>query len=74
MQLLSLGRPRLGANPAAVLVPVLINGAAGVVVTLNGQPHGVMAFTVVRDQVVELDIIGDHERIRRLAANVLSGE
>jgi RNA polymerase sigma-70 factor (ECF subfamily) len=64
---------RLGANPAAVLLPALINGAAGVVITLDGQPHGVMAFTVVGEQIVELDILGDPERIRRLAADVLSG-
>ena len=65
---------RLGANPAAVLIPALINGAAGVVITLDGQPHGVMAFTVVNDQVVELDIIGDPERIRRVASAVLGVE
>jgi RNA polymerase sigma factor (sigma-70 family) len=64
---------RLGANPAALLHPALINGAAGVVITLNGQPHGVMAFTVVNDQIVELDIIADPERIRRVASAVLSG-
>src|ERR1700722_16281362 len=64
---------RLGANPAALLHPALINGAAGVVITLNGQPHGVMAFTVVNDKVVELDIIADPERIRRVASAVLSG-
>jgi RNA polymerase sigma factor (sigma-70 family) len=65
---------RLGANPAALLHPALINGAAGVVITLNGQPHGVMAFTVVNDQVVELDIIADPERIRRVASAVLSSQ
>ena len=64
---------RLGANPAAVLHPALINGAAGVVITLDGRPHGVMAFTVVNDQVVELDIIADPERIRRVASAILSG-
>ena len=65
---------RLGANPAAVLLPVLVNGAAGVVITLDGQPHGIMAFTVVNDQVVELDIIGDPDRIRSVASAVLGGE
>jgi RNA polymerase sigma factor (sigma-70 family) len=64
---------RLGANPAALLHPALINGAAGVVITLEGQPHGVMAFTVVNDKVVELDIIADPERVRRVASAVLSG-
>jgi RNA polymerase sigma-70 factor (ECF subfamily) len=65
---------RLGANPAAVLHPALINGTAGVVITLHGQPHLVMAFTVVNDQVVELDLIADPERVRRVASAVLSGK
>ena len=65
---------RLGANPEAVLLPALINGAAGVVITLNGEPYGVMAFTVVHDQVVELDIIADPDRIRRVASAVLGGQ
>jgi len=64
---------RLGANPAALLHPALVNGAAGVVITLDGQPHVVMAFTIVNDQVVELDIIADPERVRRVASAVLSG-
>jgi RNA polymerase sigma-70 factor (ECF subfamily) len=64
---------RLGADPAALLHPALINGAAGVVITLEGQPHVVMAFTVVNDQVVELDIFADPERVRRVASAVLSG-
>jgi RNA polymerase sigma-70 factor (ECF subfamily) len=64
---------RLGANPAALLHPALINGAAGVVITLDGQPHVVMAFTVVSDQVVELDIIADPDRVGRVASAVLAG-
>ena len=64
---------RLGANPAAILHPALINGAAGVVITLNGQPHGVMAFTVVHGQVAELDIFADPERVRRVASAVIGG-
>jgi len=64
---------RLGANPAALLHPALINGAAGVVITLDGQPYLVMAFTVVNEQVVELDLIADPERVRRVASAVLSG-
>jgi RNA polymerase sigma-70 factor (ECF subfamily) len=62
---------RLGAVPAALVHPVWVNGAAGAVVTKDGQPHVVMAFTVVDDRVVELDIIGDGERVRRVAAAVL---
>ncbi len=64
----------LGANPAAVVHPALINGTAGVVITLDLQPHLVMAFTVVNDQIVELDLIADPERVRRVASAVLSGK
>ena len=64
---------RLGANPAALLHPALINGMAGVVITLDGQPHLVMAFTVAENKVVELDLIADPERVRRLASAVLGG-
>ncbi len=65
---------RFGANPAAVLHPALINGTAGMVITLHGQPHAVMAFTVVDDLVVELDVIADHARVRDLAAAFLGHE
>jgi len=64
---------RLGANPAAVLHPALINGAAGVVITLDRQPHVVMAFTIVNDLVVEVDVIADPERVRRVASGLVSG-
>jgi RNA polymerase sigma factor (sigma-70 family) len=64
----------LGANPAAELHPALINGAAGVVITIDGHAHGVMAFIVAQDQVVEIDVIADPERVRRVASAVLHAE
>jgi RNA polymerase sigma-70 factor (ECF subfamily) len=63
---------RLGADPDAVIHPVLVNGAAGVVITLHGQPHGIMAFIVVDGGVIEVDIVADPDRIRRVAAEFLS--
>jgi len=65
---------RQGANPAAQLRPALVNGAAGVVITLGGQPQAVMAFTIVQGLVVEIDVIADPERVRRVASAVLAGE
>ena len=65
---------RLGANPAAQLHPALVNGAAGVVITLHGRAHVVMAFTVAEDQVVEIDMIADPDRVRRVASAVLTIE
>jgi RNA polymerase sigma-70 factor (ECF subfamily) len=64
---------RLGANPAAQLHPALVNGAAGVVITIEGEAHIVMAFTVIEDQVVEIDVIADSDRVRRVASAVLDG-
>ena len=64
-------RARLGANPAAQLHPALVNGAAGVVITIGGRAHVIMAFTVVRDQIAEIDIIADPERVERVASAVL---
>jgi RNA polymerase sigma-70 factor (ECF subfamily) len=63
---------RLGANPAAQLHRALVNGAAGVVVTVRGRPFVVMAFTVVAGKIVEIDVIGDPDRVRRIATAVLT--
>jgi hypothetical protein len=46
-------------------------GAVGAVITLNGRPFSVLAFTVVNDKIVEIDVIRDADRVRRLADNVL---
>jgi RNA polymerase sigma factor (sigma-70 family) len=63
---------RAGANPRAILHPVLINGAAGVVATVNGRPYSVMGFTVSNGKIIEIDAIADPERVRRIAAAVLT--
>jgi hypothetical protein len=46
--------------------PALINGAVGVVVTRDGQPFSVGAFTVRRGRIVEMDWLLDRERLREL--------
>jgi RNA polymerase sigma-70 factor, ECF subfamily len=45
---------------------VLVNGAAGVVVTVAGEPLAIMGFTVSRGKIVEIDVIGDPDRIGSL--------
>ncbi len=65
------GQALVGARPAAHLRPALVNGAAGVVVTLSGRPFAVMGFTVAEDRIVAIDAIGDPERVARIAARVL---
>ncbi len=60
------------AHPGSLLHPVLVNGAAGVVITLGGRPTTVMGFTVAAGKIVEIDAIADRERVRRVAAAVLA--
>jgi RNA polymerase sigma-70 factor (ECF subfamily) len=65
------GQATMFANPAAVLLPVLVNGAAGVVVTVGGRPFAVMGFTVTEGRIIEINAIADPGRVRRIAAAVL---
>jgi RNA polymerase sigma-70 factor (ECF subfamily) len=62
------------AHAVVHLRPALVNGAAGVVVTLGGQPMTVMGFTVAEGKIAEIDAIADPERVRRIAAAVLADE
>src|SRR5215469_163332 len=59
------------ANPAAPKLPVLVNGAAGVVVMFGGQPFAVMGFTISDGKIVEINTILDPERVRRLDLSAL---
>jgi RNA polymerase sigma-70 factor (ECF subfamily) len=63
---------RLGANAAAIIHPVLVNGAAGVIITLQGQPLALMGFTVADGKIVEVDVIADPDRIARLTPAALT--
>ena len=53
--------------------PALVNGAAGAVVTINGQPFAVMGFTVADDRVVAIDILYDPDRLAGLDLTLLDG-
>lgn len=57
--------------PNAALIPVLINGSAGVVITVGGRPFSMMGFIVADGRIVEIDAIVDSRRIARLAAAAL---
>jgi len=68
------GQALLGALPAAELHPAVVNGAAGVVITVRGRPYAVMGFTVADGKIIEIDAIADPDRISRIATAVLSNE
>jgi RNA polymerase sigma-70 factor, ECF subfamily len=57
--------------PNAKLIPVLINGSAGVVITVGGRPFSMMGFIVANGRVVEIDAIVDSRRIAKLAGAAL---
>ncbi len=60
------GRAVLFARPGAVVRPALVNGAAGVVVTVEGHPVSVMGFIVANGRIVEIDSFIDPERLAQL--------
>jgi len=68
------GLASIVARPTVHLRPALINGTAGVVVTVGGRPMAVIGFAVAEGKIVEIDAIADPERVRRIAASVLTDE
>jgi RNA polymerase sigma-70 factor (ECF subfamily) len=65
------GLARVISRPALHLHPALVNGAAGVIVTMRGRPVTVVGFTVAGGRIVEIDAIADAERVRRITAAAL---
>jgi RNA polymerase sigma factor (sigma-70 family) len=51
--------------------PVVVNGAAGAVVTPNGKPVSLMAFTVREGLIVAIDILADPDRLSHLDLSFL---
>ena len=54
--------------------PALVNGAAGVLVTMDGMPMSVMGFTIAQGKIVEINALADPERVGRIAAAVFIDE
>jgi len=65
------GLARVISRPGLRLHPALVNGAAGVIVTMRGRPVTVVGFTVAGGRIVEIDAIADAERVRRITAAAL---
>ncbi|MFI8952770.1 sigma-70 family RNA polymerase sigma factor [Streptomyces sp. NPDC053750] len=51
---------------AATTHPALVNGLAGLVNTIDGEPISVMSFTVVDGRIAAIDILADAERLAQL--------
>jgi RNA polymerase sigma factor (sigma-70 family) len=59
-------------SPGTRVYPALVNGAAGVLVTQDGQPVNVMGFTVAGGKIVEIDALADPGRVQRAVAAALA--
>jgi RNA polymerase sigma-70 factor, ECF subfamily len=59
------------ARLARMARPVLVNGAAGVVIAAGGRPFAVVGFTVRGGKIVEIDILADPARLHRVDLAVL---
>jgi RNA polymerase sigma-70 factor (ECF subfamily) len=58
---------------AVVAHPLLINGAAGLVNTVDGGLISVMSFTIVDGRIAAIDILSDPDRLSRLDLADLAG-
>lgn len=67
------GFRQMFGGPGAELRPVLVNGSAGALVTMDGQPLTVMSFTVADGKIAQIDAIADPGRVRRLTAVGIAG-
>ena len=65
------GQALMFAHRSPFLRPVLVNGAAGVVVAPEGRAIAVMAFTVRDGRVARIDVLADPERLNRLDLSAL---
>ncbi len=59
-------RALMFSQPSALLRPVLVNGAPGVLVIANGQPFSLMAFTLTQANIIEINVLADPERLAQL--------
>jgi RNA polymerase sigma-70 factor (ECF subfamily) len=54
------------ADPAAQLLPAVVNGVAGVVVLRAGAPYAVMRFVVVDDRIAAIDVETSTDRLSEI--------
>jgi RNA polymerase sigma factor (sigma-70 family) len=65
------GQARSYAQIGLDIRPALINGVAGAVAFRHGRPFSIGAVTVRNGKIVELDFLGDPERLRDLDLTIL---
>jgi RNA polymerase sigma factor (sigma-70 family) len=56
----------LGARPNVKAHPALVNGVPGVLITANGRPFILMAFTVENDRITTIRMLSDPKRLAQI--------
>jgi RNA polymerase sigma-70 factor (ECF subfamily) len=59
------------ARPATRLLSAVVNGGAGIVVTVGGRPVTVIGFTISEGLIAEIDGIADPDRVPAIAADLV---
>jgi RNA polymerase sigma-70 factor (ECF subfamily) len=68
----NLARQAIGFSRLDIEVrPALVNGAAGTVTLRDGKPFAIAGFTIRNRRIVEMYVLADPERLRRLDLTVL---
>ena len=65
------GQALMWARVDLTMRRALINGAAGMITFLEGQPFSICAVTVKNGKLAEMDFLADPERIAELDLTVL---
>ena len=60
----------VGRRLATSIRPALINGIAGAVAFDGESPFAILAFTIVNDRAITIDIFNDHELVPRLVRSI----
>lgn len=60
------GRAKFGARPGVLAHPVLADGVPGVLITVDGRPVSVMAFTVTDGAVTVIRVLADPDRLAQI--------
>jgi RNA polymerase sigma-70 factor (ECF subfamily) len=69
-QALGFARSLGAARALRAVQPALVDGAPGLVLAPRGRLMRVLKFTIARDRVISLDVIGDPGRLRALELSV----
>jgi len=67
------GLARSYAAPQREARPAVVNGAAGAVIFVAGQPIAVMGFVVRGGRIAAIDVLADPERIARIDVRAVTG-